>query len=175
VVGDRLPFFAACKLSLLSKDRADYRLYVTESDLLVLKLDPPRVDQRRVMATVIGGVLGGAVGGALAGMLLGEEHQGRLNERAALLDLADEISLRQYADEGKGSFAVDPRDVSRMRIDRPSAWRRFLSGTAHEGLLRFHHRWEGEVELALLSLTDVRRAIEALPRVFGEIVEINFP
>ena len=109
------------------------------------------------------------------GMLLGDERQGRLNERAGLLDSADEINLRQYTDEWKGSFTVDPGDVSSMRIDRPSAWRRFLSGIAYEGLLRFRHRWEGEVEFALRSLTDVRRAVEEMPRLFGEIAEINFP
>src|SRR5437773_8194451 len=36
---ERLPFLVASKLSLLSKDRAEYRIYITATDLLVIKLD----------------------------------------------------------------------------------------------------------------------------------------
>jgi hypothetical protein len=170
-----LPFLSACKLTLLSKDRENFRIYITGTDLLVLKLGPPPFRERRVMAQVIGGALGGATGRLLRGALLGDQRQAEPRDRERLLDVADEVTLRQYADEWKGSFAADPKDVSRLRIGSTSWWRRFLSGIEHEGMLTLQHRWEGKVTLALPSLTDVRCAVEELPRLFGEVVEINLP
>jgi hypothetical protein len=170
-----LPFLSACKLTLLSKDRENFRLYITGTDLLVLKLDPPPFRERRVMGQVIGGALAGSTARLVQGVILGDQRQAEPRDRERMLGVADEFTLRQYAHEWKGSFVADPKDVSRLRIGPASWWRRFLSGIEHEGLLTLRHRWKGKVTLALPSLTDVRRAVEELPRLFGEVVEINLP
>jgi len=170
-----LPFFSACKFTLLSKDRANFRLYITGTDLLVLKLDPPPFRERRVMAQVIGGATSGAASRLLQGVILGDQRQAEPRDREGMLGVADEVTLRQYAEAWKGSFAADPGDVSHLRIGPASWWRRFLSGIEHEGILTLQHRWKGKVTLGLPSLTDVRRAVGELPRLFGEVVEINLP
>lgn len=173
--GGALPFFSACKLTLLSKHRQNFRLYITGTDLLVLQLDPPPFRERRVMAQVIGGATSGATAHLLQGVILGDRRPAEPRDREQLLGVADEVTLRQYAEAWKGSFAADPQDVSCLRIGPASCWRRFLSGIEHEGILTLQHRWKGKVTLALPSLTDVRRAVEELPRLFGEVVEINLP
>jgi hypothetical protein len=170
-----LPFFSACKLTLLSKHRQNFRLYITGTDLLVLKLDPPPFRERRVMAQVIGGATSGAASRLLQGVILGDQRPGEPRDREQMLGVADEVALRQYAEAWKGSFAADPQDVSCLRIGPASWWRRFMSGIEHEGILTLQHRRKGKVTLGLPSLTDVRRAVEELPRLFGEVVEINLP
>src|SRR5262249_56291250 len=70
--GGALRFFSACKLTLLSKHRQNFRLYITGTDLLVLQLDPPPFRERRVMAQFIGGATSAATAHFLHDAILGD-------------------------------------------------------------------------------------------------------
>jgi hypothetical protein len=161
-------FFAAYRGSDL------YRVYVTETDLLVLKIGSEQVPPDRGTARVAV-ALGGLLGGVLASVAAwATPPNTRLDDRANLFDMSDEHSLRLYAREGHGSFVADPEDIDDLRLEPPSTLGR-LFGSKTEAVLTFRHRKEGRVTLKLQSTHDVRVAVVGLSRLFGDAVAIRVP
>jgi hypothetical protein len=173
---DPVLFFHACEPAIVSSNCLMYRLYVTASDCLVFRLGrgdfsfgqvvpPPRPTPLLFHRGAIA---------ALAIHRQQEKERRQLEERLKYLDAADEDALRGYAkarwDE---SFLAGPRDMRSITIDPPSLWYRFGCGVAHEGVLKFWHRTEGEMSMALPTAGDARRAVEGMTRLFGNEVEVN--
>jgi hypothetical protein len=102
-----------------------------------------------------------------------EGKQLRFADRIQDLDMANEETLRDYASMRDGSFIADPDDLKWLHIDPPSGWYRFWYRADHEGVLRFAHRRMGKLTLALPTTRDVRLAMEELPKLFGESIQIN--
>jgi hypothetical protein len=164
------PFFHACEPSL-GGSHSLFRVYVTDCDLLVFKLGE-------------GAVSGGQIvprsrrrffpGGAVAAIREHQEReQQRLVERIRHLDQADEAALRDEASLDHHCFVAGPDEVRNVCLDPPSFWYRWLYGTEYEAVLRFHHLRQGKVALALPSVADARRAMEEMPRVFGDRLEVK--
>jgi hypothetical protein len=150
-----------------------YRLYPTETDLLVLNLGPEREPPNQ--AVIAGAVFGGALGALAVSALVG--HNPRrcpAAERAKQLDLADEMALRVYAEESGGSFPLSADDVDSIQIEAPSVWGRFFGGN-HEALLTLSRLRRHKLTLKLLTFADVWRAVEDLPRLFGTAVANKLP
>jgi hypothetical protein len=104
-----------------------------------------------------------------------ENQRKRFAENLESLGDADEASLRRYAREWKGCFTIRPEQLSWLRIEPPSRWKRFFCGIRHEAMLKFAHVEQGKFALAILSLKDARRAVEMLPRLFPGSVEVSLP
>ena len=150
-----------------------YRVYVTEFDLLVFKLGPGSVSGGQVVPRTK--VQQRFAVGMVAAVAMWRESQ-RVqygNRMREMLEGADEEMLRDYAEARDGGYVLCPDDLlGEIRIDPPS-WLSRLFGSEAEGVLRFGHRREGNVSLGLPTVGDVRRAAEAIQRLFGDAAQVN--
>ncbi len=171
-----LAYIHACVPELLGNNSL-YRVYFTKTDLLVFRIGSGSVSAGQVLPQTRARI--NPVGFGLLPMIANgvakkrEAEQLRLAERAKELDGADEPTLRDYAYTGDAAFILGPGDVTWLRIDPPSGYIRYLFGVDHEGVLKFAHRAAGKMKLALPSWKDARRAIEELPKLFGNLVQVN--
>jgi hypothetical protein len=171
-----VPFFHACETAVVSSNHQLYRVYVTARDCLLFRLGRGDFRFGQLVPPARPTPLlchRGAIA-ALAIHREQEQERRRLEERLKYLDAADEDALRGYAKaRWDDSFLAGPRDMRSIALDPPSLWVRFGCGVAHEGVLKFWHRTEGELSLALPTAGDVRRAVEGMTRLFGDRVEVN--
>jgi len=173
----RVPFFLGCVPDFGNDNHHIYRFYVTDSDVLAFKCGigtvalgqiTPRMQSR---VRLRGFSLMHLVMHAFAKAREGREL--RLADRIHDLDRADEDGLRDLAAQGDQSFILGPEELQWLRIDPPFGWYRFWYSADHEAVLKFAHRRTGKMVLTLPSLRDARLAIEELPRLFGQAVQVN--
>jgi hypothetical protein len=165
-------FFHACIPAFSECNHRLYRVYITASDLLVFALGVGPVSMGEVLPRTRS-VLPPRPGLANAIAKMREATQLRLADRIRELDSADETALRQSAEAGDRGFVVAPEDVSWMTLGAPSFWYRWICSVQHEAVLKFAHRTQGRWTLALPSFRDARRALEWLPRLFPDRVQVN--
>jgi hypothetical protein len=170
------PYIHACVPGMLGKNML-YRIYFTSSDLLVFRIGSGTISAGQVLPPTKARVR--PIGLGLLPMIAhsvakrNEAEDMRLAERAKELEAADEPTLRDCVYTGDAAFALGPGDVSWLRIDPPSTYIRVFCGVDHEGLLKFEHRTAGKMKLALPSWKDAKKAVEELPKLFGDLVQVN--
>ena len=170
-----VPFINCCIPSTSSVDNTLYRLYVTDEDVIVIKVGQWIVEEGEFQPERKLSYMMPASHGARAVAIMLENQRKRFAENLELLSDADEASLRRYASEWKGCFTMRPEQLSWLRIEPPSRWKRFLCSMKHEAMLKFAHVEQGKFALAILSVKDVRRAVEMLPQLFPGSMEISLP
>jgi hypothetical protein len=172
--GQSVSYIHACVPGLLGRNSL-YRIYFTNTDLLFFRIGSGTISAGQVLPQSRFRVMPAGVGvqalTAYKDARKREMEQLRLTERISQLDGADEPTLRAYT--GDAAFILGPGDVTWLRIDPPSAYIRYLYGVDHEGVLKFEHRAAGKMKLALPSWKDARRAIEELPKLFGNLARVN--
>jgi hypothetical protein len=164
-------FFHGFIPTAMASEHMLYRVYPTRSDLLVFAIGSGTVNYGQAVPRSPRRIIGAGVAAAFATMR--ENLQQRLLERIPELDAASEETLRGLAVWGKDEFVAGPEDLRGARLDPPSFWNRVLGGSAHVGVLSFHHHKQGKVVLALPSLGDARKAAEALTEILGDGAEIH--
>jgi hypothetical protein len=167
-----VPFFEGRRLPTWTSDRHLYRVYITSRDLLLIDIGSEARPANP--AVITGAVVGGLIGALVASALVDNKTRNPLADRLRELDLADERELRHIAREDAGCFTAGPDDVEELRLNGPSAWRRFF-GNKHEVRLTLRHRREGRLVLELPTFRDVSRATEELPKLFWEVLMIDLP
>src|SRR5947209_1021236 len=97
-----VPYFNAMVPSVWSsEDRHIFRVYVTKTDLLFLKVTADT--DGREKAAAVGSIFGGILGAMVVNAVAGAPSAGPLHDRERLLDVADETTLRTLAADGNGS------------------------------------------------------------------------
>jgi hypothetical protein len=157
-----------------ARKRMHYRFYPMSRDLIIVRSGGGTTDRDHVAA------VGMAVGGPLWGPTVADHWtvdmpRSRLLTRTEWLQAADEAQLRMYVNDADGGYIIDPDEVSWLRIDPPSLWRRALGSLPHEAMLRFEHGQYGVLKFALPTFSDARRATQWLPRLFDHQCRINLP
>ena len=166
-------FFHACAPGFSENHHRLYRVYITECDLLIFALGVGAVGMGEVMARTRS-TLPPQAGLAGAMAMMHESKQLALAKRISELDIADEATLREYTAAGReDAFRVAPEDVKWMTLTGPSLWNRWVCSIEHEAVWKFAHRKQGRWALALPSLRDARRAVEWLPRIFQDLIQVN--
>jgi hypothetical protein len=170
------PYIHACIPGMLGKNML-YRIYFTSSDLLVFRIGSGTISAGQVLPSTKARVR--PIGLGLLPMIAhsvakrNEAEDMRLADRAKELEAADEPTLRDCVHTGDAAFALGPGDITWLRIDPPSGYIRVFCGVDHEGILKFEHRTAGKMKLALPSWKDAKKAIEELPKLFGDLVQVN--
>src|SRR5438132_6892896 len=126
-------FFHACVPGISENHHRLYRVYITETDLLVFAIGSGAVSMGEVLARTRPERLPrGGITGAMAAM--SEAKELNLAKRVAELDAADENTLRQHAQSGDAAFQVTPPDVKWMTLDGPSLWYRWFNSVEHQAV-----------------------------------------
>ncbi len=173
---DALPYIHACIPGMLGNNTL-YRIYFTKNDLLVFRIGSGTVSAGQILPQTRPRVRPISVG--LLPMIAhsvakrNDAEQIRLAERVKELDAADETTLRDIVYTGDAAFILGRGDITWLRIDPPSGYIRFICGLDHEGLLKFEHRVAGKMKLALPAWKDAKKAVEELPKLFGDLVQVN--
>ena len=168
-------FFHACDPSILGSKHTLYRIYITSRDLLFFQIGSGSICDGEVLPSTKRNknLMGAGLGAAAAQMA--DIRQLELARRISELDAADESALRDQATSGDAAFCADAADLESICIAPPSLWIHLLCRIDHQALLKFAHRRQGKMRLVLPSWRDVRRSAEGLPKIFGDLVQINLP
>jgi hypothetical protein len=173
---EALPYIHACIPGMLGNNTL-YRIYFTKNDLLVFRIGSGMVSAGQILPQTRPRVRPISLGLLpLVAPNVAKRHdaeQIRLAQRIKDLDTASESTLRDYVSTGDAAFFLGPGDITWLRIDPPSAYIRFFCGVDHEGILRFEHRAAGKMKLALPAWKDAKKAVEELPKLFGDLVQVN--
>jgi hypothetical protein len=164
------PFFSANAgpVSAFQSHRS-YRVYVLPHELLFLDAGPAGrggVGNIAVSPAVCGGLVGGLIAGHIE-----SKNRDQARSRRLELDLADPQVLLRIAEDGATNFRAVPDDLSEVCLEAPSFWESLMSTGV--GRLRFRHRERGKYSFEFQTLDDMKLAIDLLPPVLGDRLEIN--
>jgi hypothetical protein len=161
------PFFTA---TATNQDRRVYRVYALplDQELLFLDAGATASPMGRMLAAPV--LLGGLLGGYLAGQIeKGMKEQ--VHIRLWQMDIAEVEDLLRMAEQDRRSFRAPSDELANARLDAPSFWD-FLWGTTH-GWFHVQHPDVGKLTLQIQTIDDMKRALDLLPGVLGDRLEIN--
>jgi len=172
-----LPTYFHARAVYNFKPNRFYRVYVLPEMLLFLDAGPENKDQFKrgigAAGAATGGILGAMVGLAVGSVIDSTRGDG-LDARKKLLDTADTDELIQLSDEGGASFRARLDDLHNARIEPTSTWHTMQHiGNKYVGLLCFHHADKGDMTLEIPTANDMQTALDELPSVFVDDLDVN--
>jgi hypothetical protein len=179
--GRSLPFFHV-RFKPPKGDRARRidRVFLTENEFLFISLHTSTLNLERGISRTTGMINGGLVAGLATGLVAGvnaycqmmtfEEYRARTR---ALDGVTDEHLLRQFAGEDPESFTLPMQEIRDVRIEPPSVWDKFNGRGEIAAKVQLDHPEHGKLTLDLPCFDDVGKAMEELPKVFGNEVQIT--
>lgn len=165
---DSPPYFHALAAFACKSNRL-YRIYVRPEELVCIWAGSG-------MEGVTGAQAGAAAGG-LVGALLGVFLAKMLDpskKNAARKEVLDTTPLEQLIGDHPKNLRAPLPEFEEVRIRPRSEWHaRNYSDRGHQALLDFRHRSLGKYRLGIASREDVEIAIKELPRVLGDVCQVE--
>src|SRR5262249_18888604 len=96
------------------------------------------------------------------------------DQRQKLLNRSDTDELLALANEEPRNFSAGGEELLAASLEAPTFWSKlFRHGFECRGLLRLRHRTRGEFTLEFLGQQVLREAIEWLPSVLGDRLQVR--
>jgi hypothetical protein len=162
------PYFEGLAVFACKSNRL-YRIYVRPDELIFIWAGSGTEGATGAHA---GGAAHGLLG-ALLGALIAKALD-PTKKNAARKAVLDSTPLEQLIDDHPKNLRAPINEFLEVRIGPRSHWHASTySDHAHQALLHLRHRYLGKYRLGLSSVEDVAVALEELPRVFGDMCQVD--
>jgi hypothetical protein len=147
------------------------RVYVMQEALLIIDIGVGKSVAAGGVGASQGGLIGGAIG-SLIDDIITHRNLTKMKEVMDKLDLLDTEDLVEFAKGGGRNYHLPVHELKYARMDAPSWWESIFHSQL-QGHLRVRHQRKGEFRFVFERLEDMKSAMQLLPDVLGELLELN--
>jgi hypothetical protein len=150
-----------------------FQVFAMPKGLLFIELRnlPGGIDAGVSRWAILGGMYGGALGALALGLLLRKTSSPA--EREESFDMCSDEQLFEIARSRKRSFVAKDEEIRSLTVDAPGFWGRMFGDRTLAGWITLRDSCLGKLKLELHDQSSMSVAVDALPRRFGDRMQVN--